>query len=94
MVAVAARQSRTRMVARLVVPLALLIALAFGAPAGLVLAQIDPQVRDRVVPAIVEIAIDIDATENGSTEARYLPVGSGTVTTIIAKVSMKVPRTM
>ena len=50
-----------------------------GAPTGLVLAQIDPQVRDRVVPAVVEIAIILDVTENGSTEASYLPVGSGTI---------------
>ena len=36
---------------------AFVIALALGAPVGLVLAQIDPQVRDRVVPAAVEIGI-------------------------------------
>ena len=73
------RRSRVRLVPRLVVPLALMAALLLGAPMGLVLAQIDPQVRDRVVPAIVEIAINIDANENGSTEARYLSVGSGTI---------------
>jgi S1-C subfamily serine protease len=67
------------MVSRLVIPLAVVVALALGAPASVALTQIDPQVRDRVVPAIVEIAIDIDATENGSTESTYLPMGSGTM---------------
>jgi S1-C subfamily serine protease len=47
--------------------------------AGLALAQIDPQVRDRVIPAVVQIAIVFDATERGATSAQYLPVGSGTV---------------
>jgi outer membrane protein assembly factor BamB/S1-C subfamily serine protease/plastocyanin len=46
---------------------------------GVVSAQIDPRVRDRVAPAIVEVAIEIEATENGIFEARYLPVGSGTI---------------
>ena len=62
-----------------VVLLALLVALVLGAPASVVLAQIDPQVRDRVVPAIVEIAIVLDVTENGTTEPQFLPVGSGTI---------------
>ena len=75
-----ARRLRVRMVSRLIVPLALMVALVLGAPMGFVLAQIDPQVRDRVVPAVVEIAIDIDVTENGaSPSALYLPVGSGTI---------------
>src|SRR5215218_9508832 len=72
-------RSGVRMVSHLIAPLALMVALVLGAPMGLVLAQIDPQVRDRVVPAIVEIAIAFDATENGSTNARYLTVGSGTI---------------
>jgi S1-C subfamily serine protease len=67
------------MVSRLVVPLALMVALALGAPLGLVSAQIDPQVRDRVVPAIVAIAIVFDVTDNGVTDQHYLPVGSGTL---------------
>ena len=73
------RRSRVRLVSRLVVPLVPLVALVLGAPLSLVLAQIDPQVRDRVVPAVVEIAINLEVTENGSTEARYLTVGSGTI---------------
>src|SRR5215211_5013344 len=69
-------RSRVRLVSRLVVPLALMVALVLGAPVGLVLAQIDPQVRDRVVPAVVEIAIILHVTENGTTEPQFLPVGS------------------
>ena len=42
-------------------------------------AQIDPSVRDRVVPAIVQIAIVFDVTENGVTYRQYMPVGSGTL---------------
>jgi S1-C subfamily serine protease len=67
------------MLSRLVVPLALIVALVLGAPVGLVVAQIDPQIRDRVVPAVVEIAIILDVTENGTTEPQFLPVGSGTI---------------
>ena len=53
----------------LVVINSLRIPLAAGAP----LVQIDPQVRDRVVPAIVEIAIMVDATENGRQSPRMCP---------------------
>ncbi len=42
-------------------------------------AQLDPGVRDRVVPAVVQIAILVDVTENGGPEPQYLPTGSGTV---------------
>ena len=56
-----------------------MVALVRGAPRGFELAQIDPQVRDRVVPAIVKLAISIDVTAKGSTESQYLPVGSGTI---------------
>jgi hypothetical protein len=65
------RVVRARMVSHLVVPLALMVALMLGTPMGVALAQIDTQVRDRVAPAIDEIAIDIDATENGCTEAHH-----------------------
>jgi S1-C subfamily serine protease len=71
--------SRVRLLSRLVAPVALIITLLLGAPVGLVRAQIDPQVRDRVVPAVVEIAIIFDVTENGTTESQFLPVGSGTI---------------
>jgi hypothetical protein len=45
------------MMLRLVVPLGRMIALVLGAPVALVSAQIDPQIREQVVPAVVEIAI-------------------------------------
>lgn len=67
------------MLPRLVIPIMVVVAVILGTPAGRIAAQIDPQVRDRVVPAIVEIALDIDMTENGTTSAQYLPVGSGTI---------------
>ena len=67
------------MLSRLIVPLALTIALVLVSPVGLVLAQIDPQVRDRIVPAVVQIALIVDVTENGKTESQFLPVGSGTI---------------
>jgi S1-C subfamily serine protease len=43
------------------------------------LAQMRPDVRDRVIPAAVQIAIHADVTTNGVTEPRILPVGSGTI---------------
>jgi S1-C subfamily serine protease len=43
------------------------------------LAQLDPTVRDRVLPAAVQIAIIVKSTENGIEEWIYVPVGSGTV---------------
>jgi S1-C subfamily serine protease len=44
-----------------------------------VMAQVDPEVRDRVVSAAVQIAITADVTENGSTTPEFFPVGSGTI---------------
>jgi len=74
------RRTRVRLAARLVLPLALVAALVLATPVGLVLTQIDPQVRDRVVPAVVEIAILYDLTQDGVTEpSNYLPMGSGTI---------------
>jgi len=52
------------MVSRLVVPVALVVAVVLGAPHGFVLAQ---------------IAIDIDAAENGGAESWYLPVGGTSI---------------
>lgn len=42
-------------------------------------AQLDPDIRDRVVSAAVQIAITADVTENGSTSPEFFPVGSGTI---------------
>src|SRR5215218_8841624 len=53
--------------------------LLFSALPQHALAQIDPTVRDRVLPAAVQIAIIVASTENGVEEWRYVPVGSGTV---------------
>ena len=47
--AVGPRCNRVRMLSRLVIPLALIVALVLGAPLGLALAQIDLAARDRVV---------------------------------------------
>ena len=52
----------SRLIAALLVVLALGTALAMGAP----MAQIDPAVRDRVLPAAVQIAIIVETTENGA----------------------------
>src|SRR5829696_7956947 len=46
-----------RMLTRLIAALLVVLALGPASALGVVLAQIDPQVRDRAVPAIVEIAI-------------------------------------
>jgi hypothetical protein len=46
---------------------------------GMVGAQIDPNVRDRAIPAAVQIAVIVDVRENGATETSYIPVNSGTV---------------
>src|SRR5215207_2674564 len=72
-------RSHVRMLSRLVVPLTLIVALLLGTPVALVRAQINPQIRDRVVPAVVEIAIIFDVTENGTTESQFQPIGSGTL---------------
>src|SRR5215207_1922162 len=42
-------------------------------------AQADPAVRDRVVPAAVEIAILVDVTSDEVTTPQALPVGSGSI---------------
>jgi hypothetical protein len=65
----------SRLIAALLVALALGPALAVGAP----MTQIDPAVRDRVLPAAVQIAIIVETTENGAVRPEYVPVGSGTI---------------
>ena len=73
------RRSRVRMVSRLVVPLALLVALVLGAPAGR-RAGADRPAGPR--PRRARRGRDrhhLDVTENGSTEPSYLPMGSGTI---------------
>jgi outer membrane protein assembly factor BamB/S1-C subfamily serine protease/plastocyanin len=61
----------------------LLLGLMFGLCPVLtvpsVLAQIDPDVRDRVLPAVVEIAFIIDVDEGGTRSKQFVPVGSGTI---------------
>lgn len=58
--------------------LAFTIVMSLGLPHA-VHAQVDPEVRDRVVSAAVQIAITADVTENGRTFPEFFPVGSGTV---------------
>jgi S1-C subfamily serine protease len=53
--------------------------LATSPPLHPAAAQLDPALRDRVVPAAVELALIADVTDNGQVEHDYLPVGSGTI---------------
>src|SRR5215203_210086 len=57
---------------------ALILALVVAASPP-TLAQMSPEVRDRVIPAAVQIAIVGEVTDNGVTEPLALPVGSGTI---------------
>ena len=57
---------------------ALILALVVAASPP-TLAQVRPEVLDRVVPAAVQIAIMFRVTSNGVTEPRFQPMGSGTV---------------
>lgn len=68
----------TRLV-RVLLLLGLVIGLrpAFAVPTAL--AQIDAEVRDRVLPAVVAIAVIVDVNEGGQTSTQWVPVGSGTV---------------
>jgi outer membrane protein assembly factor BamB/S1-C subfamily serine protease len=52
-----------------------------AATAGLAVeaAQLDPGVRDRVLSASVQIAMQVETTEHGQTRPEFVPVGSGTV---------------
>jgi S1-C subfamily serine protease len=59
----------------------LLVAVLLGAVVRPSFAQLDPNVRDRVISASVQIAVMVDSTERGRTERTYFPVGSGTVVT-------------
>jgi hypothetical protein len=67
------------MMARIALGLALVAALALVRPLGNASAQIDPAVRDRVVPAAVQIAAVVEATANGLTTTELFTIGSGTV---------------
>src|SRR3954447_331037 len=49
----------------------------FGSPAAG--AKIDPDVRDRVAAAAVQVAVAADVTFNGETTSQFFPLGSGTV---------------
>lgn len=55
------------------------LALASALPWHSGAAQIDPEIRDRVVSAAVQIALTADVSENGKTTPEFFPVGSGTV---------------
>ena len=59
----------------------LAVALAFTAMSfNLSGAQLSPAIRDRIIPAAVQIAILADVDESGQiTKSQYIPVGSGTV---------------
>src|SRR5829696_9661954 len=52
--------------------------LPLAIPSG-ALAQVDPMVRDRIIPAAVQIAIIVTSTENDVEDTAYFPLGSGTV---------------
>lgn len=69
-------QFHTRRFAIIVIAITLFIGLGLPRFAG---AQVDPEVRDRVVSAAVQIAITANVTENGRTFPEFFPVGSGTV---------------
>jgi S1-C subfamily serine protease len=43
------------------------------------LAQMDPVVRSRAIPAAVQIALVVDVTEDGQSSTHFIPVASGTV---------------
>jgi hypothetical protein len=55
------------------------VVLGASAAASAPNAQVDPAVRDRVLPAAVQIAVIVEATENGVARSEYVPVGSGTI---------------
>ena len=57
---------------------ALILALVVAASPP-TLAQVRPEVLDRVLPAVVQIAIVGEVTDNGVTEPLALPMGSGTI---------------
>ena len=57
---------------------ALILALVVAASPP-TLAQVRPEVLDRVIPAVVQIAIVGEVTDNGVTGPLALPMGSGTI---------------
>jgi S1-C subfamily serine protease len=56
---------------------AVLVAATVGS--AVVSAQLEPEVLDRVLPAAVQIAFQVQTTENGQTRPEIITVGSGTV---------------
>src|SRR4051794_2155456 len=58
--------------------IAVIFALVVAAPSP-TLSQMSPNVRDRVIPAAVQIAITGEVTDNGVTRPLALPMGSGTI---------------
>lgn len=61
------------------VALALFLGLAGLIPVGPIAAQVDPEIRERVVPAAVQIALKLTREENGAVEEGFAPIGSGTI---------------
>src|SRR5687768_15912059 len=59
-----------------IVALILALVLAASPPT---LAQVRPEVLDRILPAVVQIAIVGEVTDNGVTSPLALPMGSGTI---------------
>src|SRR5215217_7879372 len=59
--------------------MAAIVVLVAGGPDLLAWAQLDPAVRARVLPAVVQVAVTVVATENGASEETLVPRGSGTV---------------
>ena len=64
---------------------ALILALVVAASPP-TLAQVRPEVRDRVIPAAVQIAIVGEVTDNGVTEPLALPMGSGTIVSATGQI--------
>ena len=58
--------------------LALSLAIASAVPIPVV-AQVDPDIRDRIIPAASKSPSWLDVTEGDTVESQYLPIGSGTV---------------
>ena len=60
----------------------IILALSFALtvlPNSQSLAQVVPEVRDRVIPAAVQIVVIADATSDGVTEPTVVLTGSGTI---------------
>src|SRR4051812_28529308 len=76
----ASRPTRGGVMARRLIGLVLAFAgLAVALAVRPAVAQLGPSIRDRVIPAAVEVALIADVTDNGQLEHDYLPVGSSTI---------------